>query len=131
MRYVYGLFMMNNSINQLICPFCQEACSKMNKERKRRWWWECNKCKTQFMSSLKGMVEMTKFRSPGIDKYYSLLLDHKSKTTRIDLWERSAIRSVYKKDYYDKTKVIELPHLINNLTPDNAPDKMKLYILFS
>lgn len=114
-----------------MCQFCNESCFKLHKERKRRWWWECKKCKTQFMASLKGNVEITSFRTEGEDKYYSLTLNYKTNSSQIDQYERNPYRATYKKEYFERKKIMDFPHLIKNVTPESAKDKIKTYILFS
>jgi len=80
------------------------------------------------MASLKGAVEITKFKSPGKDKFYSLELDWKKKTSTLEMWE---INYRFSSTGWHPTTLMEFPKIIPEITPQNATDKMKLYILFS
>lgn len=127
-------YMMNHA-NKLVCIFCQEVCVRLHQHRKRRWWWECNKCHTHFMASLKGAIEITQSKYGTKDKYYTLSLDYKAKTSTIEQWEQEFLiiggNRMFRTNHIKNTKLMEFPKILPEVTPENAKDKMKLYILFS
>ena len=112
--------------NKMICQFCKKKCVKGYRERKRRWWHECDHCHVQFLTSLQGRIEKVLFKTKGEDVFYTLEVDLKRKKTNL-----SQLKNVNTKSHpsYSVDTIKEFEEVVN-VTPENFNDKIKTYLIF-
>ncbi len=127
--------------NQMTCQYCDNTCIKGSKDRKRYWWWECKPCKVNFLTSLKGTIDIIEFESKEEnDKFYTLHITIKKNRTEIWSWAKyikpptnygTFIKSKnnQSKQFYTSDFIIGFDQLLE-ITPQNLESKMKTYLLF-
>lgn len=104
--------------NRMLCQFCNNVCNKLHRSRKRRWWWECDKCSTRFLTSLQGKIESISFLSKGKKSIYAI---------EVDLKKNTSFLLHYKDKMMEVLKTFE--DMPENLTPDSFRNKIKTYLM--
>lgn len=116
---------MTNGFNQYLCDFCKSPCIKgklaitHNKNYgKNVRWHHCKNCLVSYIISSRGKKKLIKFEIKGINSsnIYTLNIDYLHKTTIITCAQK---------------ELLSLDYCLNNITPLNFQDKLKLYLLFS
>jgi hypothetical protein len=113
----------------MLCQYCKGTCSRLHRERKRRWWWQCDKCSVAYLTSLKGNIEVITFKTKAVDNVYAITLYLKTKTSSILLWKNVAPPNE-KPRYSIDSEIKEFDKLLDNITPDNFQDRLKTYLIF-
>lgn len=119
----------HNIFSSLICQFCQKPCQEnIINNVGRNGWWDCFPCKVRYLIPIANEFKIKCIRFDIVEKEtgYCLYLDLERQRT--DLWSYTN---------YDVSAAVpvrcllQIPYLLQNVTPTNALDKIKKLLLFS
>jgi hypothetical protein len=114
--------------NKMLCRYCKSKCVRGRRERKRRWWHECEKCHVNFLVSLQGRIETIQFKHfTSKNHAYSLNLYLKEKKS--ELWEWTNSNPPDKEPHYKPEFIKGFDNLID-ANPENFQYKIKTYLVF-
>lgn len=138
------------SHNQYRCHFCNKICKKIGKAKgysKYAFWHLCSNCpnKPSFAvgpaSKIKGIlfsVPIPKDNRWENDENYQLETNYKTKQTKISIITKkyyhhtSRVGDRWYSEVCNRTRnLLTLDNCVNNITPQNVLDKIKMYLLFS
>jgi hypothetical protein len=133
------------------CHFCKEICGKDDRAleySKHSRWYRCDNCPIQIAyavgptSQVKGILFSIKDKD-NKNKSLRMEINYKTKQTRIYMvemnikgWHPDPTNTYLRwteswKKSYNETDIITLKKCVNDVTPENALDKINMYILFS
>lgn len=128
--------------NEYRCHFCNKLCQKCGKAEgytKYAQWHYCNNCPAEVWfavgptSKIKGMTLSVKDKE---DKEYRMEINYKTKRTKIYqmVSTQEAVWGLHDVEYvkkYVRKDILTLDKCVNDVTPENVMEKIKMYILFS
>lgn len=131
---------MMNGFNQYICEFCQNPCVRSNKWKGRAKefsnkcrWRHCDSCRVYYAVHPTGRVLGKKIYSPDPgenDAFYQIEINYKRNHTRIAYMTKKTEFYLPKRQYLYQ-ELLNLDSVIDNVSPSNAQQKIKTYLLFS
>jgi len=134
--------------NEYRCHFCNKVCKKGKKAEeysKHARWHYCSNCPIEVYYAVGpcSRIKAIQFAVPDEDdkrNSYRMEINYKKSQTKISRYELhkdpmegrpSAFLYIPMRPYYTNKNIVTLEKCVNDVTPQNAMDKMNMYILFS
>lgn len=136
MEFMENILITNNKV---VCKFCSRHCIKVDRDRKRYWWWDCKDCNVKFLVSIKGALDSIKFESKEEnDRFYLLNISFSQKKTEIYALSKDPPAMTFgfsgtwnrqpPKTYYTRNLVTSFNKILE-VTPTNFQNKLKTYLI--
>lgn len=136
MEFMENILITNNNV---VCKFCSRHCVKVDRDRKRYWWWDCKVCNVKFLVSIKGGLDSIQFESKEEhDRFYRLHVLISQKKTEIYVLNKEYPAMLFgfnkgwqqqtSKPYYVKDLVVSFDQVMD-ITPTNFQNKLKTYLI--
>jgi hypothetical protein len=135
-----------NGKNQYRCHFCNKICGNPRNDRCKEFgkyarWQSCWNCEVSYAIGPKISLKAIKLwkHDPNEPKnFYQMLIDYKHKNTIISYFPKYVYPAYYeypnypfRGQEYRYQKLLDLSKPLNNITPNNLLEKIKMYLLFS
>ncbi len=127
---------MMNGFNQWICEYCQNACTISTRANSEEYgplarWHVCETCSTkerQVCYAIRPTAMLVATLFSVVDpkeptNVYRLAIHTKNNETKVEYIPNSSV--------YGKEKLLTISHLAKGVTPKNALEKIKLFLLMS
>lgn len=110
------------------CYFCSARCVKISIQPTN--WWRCITCDVEFKDGEDAMEAMSfAIRKPGVI-YILELYFNQNKTKVKVLYSDTGLGLFNGNDMY-KPPILEIPRLVQGVTPQNAAEKLNTLLTFS